>query len=92
MSDLDKDIEELKAYLYSSETFQEYFALKEAIESDEELERQRKAIARASQNADPHYESLKNAYESNPLVSNYYALREEIDSLLLEIKEYLEDK
>ncbi len=92
MSNLDKDIEELKTYLYESETFKEYFALKEAIESDKDLEAQRIAITKASQNGDPNYETLKKAYEDNPLVSNYYSIRDEIDALLLEIKEYLEDK
>ncbi len=92
MSDLDKHIEELKTYLYNSEVFKEYFVFKEAFESDRELEQKRKEIARAMDKGDPNYDSLKAAYESDPLVSNYYAIRDEIDSLLLEIKDYLEDK
>lgn len=92
MSELNKHIEELKTYLYNSEVFKEYFALKEAFENDKDLEQKRKEIARAMDRGDPNYESLKAAYEADPLVSNYYSIREEVDDLLLEIKNYLEDK
>ena len=68
----------------------EFFRIKKLFEEDQELEKIRKDIARLSKNkSDPKYLEFKTAYESHPLVSNYYELRDEVVELLKEIKEII---
>ncbi|MCD8195131.1 MAG: YlbF family regulator [Coprobacillus sp.] len=90
MSDFDKDLENLKEYLYNTPTFKEYFRLKEQVENDTELQKLKEEVANAKVKNSANYEELKEKYENNPLNANFTALREEIDNTLLEIKEILE--
>ncbi len=91
MSDFDKDLENLKEYLYSTPTFKEYFRLKEEIEKDQELQSLKEQVANAKLKNSANYQELKEKYDNNPLNANFTALREEIDETLLEIKQILEE-
>ena len=65
----------------------EYLRLKSLFESDKELENLRKEIAKAASKKDEEkHRILKEMYDNHPLVNNFYSLKEEVEELLLEIK------
>ena len=92
MNDVDKAVEELKVALDKEPIIQEYLSLKKAIENDEELKRMRSEIARLTNEGKfEERDALLGIYNSHPLVSNFNQAKEEVASLLSEIKDILSD-
>ena len=92
MSDPIKISEKIKEELESQTLFKEYSRLKELYEKDETLLQMRKEIARAKKNNDEAKRNeLIKQYNSHPIVNNYYIAKEELVSLLKEIKKILSD-
>ena len=81
---------ELKENLYNEPEIVEFFRLKKLFEADKELGLMRRQIAKAKQdNNQAEYKRLKNLYDNNPLVHNYYVAREEVAELLKELSDIL---
>ena len=92
MDNLEKTLFELKNVLDNSDIIKEYLSLKEVYENDDELREMRREIARLkSENKNEEHEALLEIYNSHPIVVNYEQAREEVISLLEEIKEVLSD-
>ena len=92
MNDLDKALSELKTELDNSSIIQEYLKLKSVIENDEELKKMRSEIARlTNENKKEEHDALLGIYNSHPIVVNYMTAREEVVSLLSQIKDVLSD-
>ena len=87
---MDKVIEkaqELSEQIKKEPIVIEYLHLKELIENDEELKSLRKKIALAASKKDEaNHQRLKEMYDNHPLVNNFYLIKEEVENLLLEIK------
>lgn len=93
----------LKKALNKEKAVAEFLSLEKQIEEDEELVSLRKEIQSAqkkmtaSMNGDDSsyikakeaYLSLKKRYEEHPLVKNHEALHDEVEAILLEVKEAL---
>jgi tRNA-2-methylthio-N6-dimethylallyladenosine synthase len=93
----------LKKALNKEKAVAEFLSLEKQIEEDEELISLRKEIQSAqkemtaSMNGDDSsyikakeaYLSLKKRYEEHPLVKNHEALHDEVEAILLEVKEAL---
>ena len=92
MTDLDAALDKLKKELDNSSLIKEYLQLKEIYENDEELKKMRKDIARlTSEGKNKEHDALIDIYNSHPIVVNYQQAREEVISLLNEIKNILSD-
>ena len=92
MNKVDEALNQLTDELNSCPEIQEYLRLKELIESDKELKEMILKIARlTSENKKEERDNLIKIYESHPLVTNYYIMKEEVKSLLAEIKDILSD-
>ena len=90
--ELEKVLQELKDKLDNNETIQEYLSLKSSLENNKELKDMRSEIARlTNENKLEEKEALINVYNSHPLVVNYNQIREEVISLLSQIKDILSD-
>ena len=92
MNDLEASIESLKEEIDKQEEIKEYLRLKEIVSNDKELKKMRKDIARLTN--DKKFEERNNLlkiYNSHPIIVNYNIAREEVISLLNEIKEELSD-
>lgn len=91
---MDKVIEQAKLVreeIDQQEAVKEYYRLKELYENDEELKRLREEIARlASLHKEEERKSLLKIYNSHPLVSNYNQAKEEVMTLLNEVKNEIE--
>ncbi len=92
MGDFNKDLAALKEYLYHTSVFQDYFSLKAEYETSEELAKMRHDIARATavDPDNPNAFILREKYEMHPIIQDYNQAKEEVDSLLEEIKSILE--
>lgn len=91
MNKIDKKIDEYIQKLFKTPLFETYFQLKTLIENDENLSRQRKAIAIAKKNYKKNYSLLLNEYNSNPLINNFLNVKEEVKIVLEEIKQIIEE-
>ena len=92
MDKVDQALNELKEELDNSPIIQEYLRLKEVLENDEELKAMRQEIARlTNEGKEEEKEALLAIYNSHPVVNNYSEAREEVISLLREIKDILSD-
>ena len=92
MNNLDTTLNSLKEKLDDSEIIQEYKELKSIVENDEELIKMRENIARlASEGKNEEHDALLAIYNSHPIVVNYQQAREEVISLLKQIKDILSD-
>ncbi len=91
MNKIDKKIDEYIQKLFKTPLFETYFQLKTLIENDENLSRQRKAIALAKKNNEKNYSLLLNEYNSNPLINNFLNVKEEVKIVLEEIKQIIEE-
>lgn len=81
---------EIRRSLDSLPCFQEFYNLKNLIEKNEELKELRKEIAvLAKQGLLKERDNLLSVYNSHPLVNNYNICKEEIISILSEIKDLL---
>lgn len=91
---MDKLIEEVKSLREDIDHLpevQEYYRLKTIYENDEELKRIRLEIARLkSLNKEEEKNNLLKIYNSHPLVVNYEAAKEEVKSLLRQIKDIIQ--
>ena len=103
MSGFERQLDKCQKLLYDEPIVKEYFRLKKIVQSDEELVRLDKEIHQhqnlmcVHKNDDAIYQNEKKLYEeqlaqfkSNPLVENYFQVREEVYALLTEVKEILE--
>ena len=91
-NDLEKSLEQLKNELDNSPIVQEYLELKNVLENNPELKKMRDDIARlTSDNKIEERDALLAIYNSHPIVTNYEQAREEVVSLLNQIKDILSD-
>lgn len=102
MNDLDKLLKEVKENIYQEECVKEYFRLKKIIENDEELmlnekevRHHQKLMCQYKEDDEKYfkekalYENYLNKLENNPIYQNFLEVKKEVNSLLLEIKDYL---
>ena len=91
---MDKIIEEAKSLRKDIDNLPEvieYRRLKTLYESDEELARMRKEIARLKASGkEEERKSLLKIYESHPLVNNYEVAKQEVMDILLVIKNIIQ--
>ena len=102
MTNLDKLLNEFKEELFSEPCVKEYFYYKNLVESDESIKKldeevhfHQKEMCRNKDNNEEYfkekelYEELKQKLESNPILVNYQIAKEEVFSLLVDIKHIL---
>ena len=102
MNKLDELISSFKQELYNEECVKEYFYYKNLVESDpsiKELDEQvrfhQKEMCRNKDNDEIYfkekaiYEELKVKLEQNPILVNYQIAKDEVFSLLVDIKHIL---
>ena len=91
---MDKIVEEakkLREEIDNLPTVQEYYRLKSLYEADEELAKMRKEIARLkSEGKEEERKNLLEVYNNHPLVNNYEAAKQEVESLLLVIRNIIQ--
>ena len=91
---MDKIIEEAKSLRKDIDNLPEvieYRRLKSLYESDEELARMRKEIARLKASGkEEERKNLLKIYESHPLVNNYEVAKQEVMDILLVIKNIIQ--
>lgn len=91
---MDKIIEEAKSLreaIDSLPTMQEYYRLKSLYENDKELKAMRREIARLkNEGKEEERKNLFEIYNNHPLVNNYEASKQEVESLLLVIKNIIQ--
>ena len=81
----------LREELLKDERIKEYLDLKKIFEENDELVRICKQLINLQKdNKIEEYTSLKTKYDSNPLVKNYYASKEEVNDLIRDIIEVLD--
>ena len=103
MSEFENQLERCQKLLYNEPIVKEYFRLRKIVQSDKELVRLDKEIHQHQQlmcvhkDDDEIYLNEKKIYEeelaqfkANPLVENYFQVREEVYALLNEVKEIIE--
>ena len=92
MNNTDEAIKELATELYALPEVKEFLRLKECLEKGKELKEMRQEIARlTNEGKKQERDNLLSVYNSHPLVVNYQATREEVISLLSQIKDILSD-
>ena len=102
MNKLDELLSSLKKELYNEECVKEYFYYKNLVEKDEsikELDEQvrfhQKEMCKNKDNDEVYfkekaiYEELKNKLDQNPILVNYQIAKDEVFSLLVDIKHIL---
>ena len=102
MNNLDELLSSLKKELYNEECVKEYFYYKNLVEKDEsikELDEQvrfhQKEMCKNKDNDEVYfkekaiYEELKNKLDQNPILVNYQIAKDEVFSLLVDIKHIL---
>ena len=91
---MDKVIEEAKKLREDIDNLpevQEYYRLKKLIEEDKELSQMRKEIARLkSLGKEEERNNLIKVYENNPLVNNFYIAKQEVQSILVTLKNIID--
>ena len=102
MNKIDEHIGSLKDQLLNEECVKEYFYYKNLLENDssikgldEQVRFHQKEMCRNKDNDEVYfkekaiYEELKNKLESNPILVNYQIAKDEVFSLLVDIKHIL---
>lgn len=102
MSKLDELISSLKDELLNEECVKQYFYYKNIIDNsaelkalDNEVKFHQKEMCRNEENNEIYlkekalYEDAKNRFENNPVLINYQIAKEEVFSLLVDIKQVL---
>ena len=102
MNKLDELLSSFKQELYNEECVKEYFYYKQLVESDQsikELDEQvrfhQKEMCRNKDNDEIYfkekalYEELKAKLDNNPVLVNYQIAKDEVFSLLVDIKHIL---
>ena len=91
---MDKIIEQAKSLREDIDNLpevQEYYRLRELYENDEELRKMRTDIARLkSEGKEEERNNLLRIYNSHPLVSNYETAKEEVEHILLVVKDIIQ--
>ena len=102
MNNIDELLSSLKQELYNEECVKEYFYYKKIVDNDpsiKELDEQvrfhQKEMCRNKDNDEAYfkekviYEELKQKLDNNPVLINYQIAKEEVFSLLVDIKKLL---
>ena len=102
MNKLDELISSLKEELYNEECVKEYFYYKNLVENDsdikaldEQVRFHQKEMCKNKDNDEIYYkekeiyEELKKQFDSNPVLINYQIAKDEVFSLLVDIKKLL---
>ena len=102
MTNLDKVLNDFKNELFNEECVKEYFYYKNLVENDEsikvldeEVRYHQKEMCKNKDNNEEYfkekeiYEKLKKELDSNPILVNYQIAKEEVFSLLVDIKHIL---
>ena len=91
---MDRVIEEAKKLRQDIDNLPEvieYYRLKELIENDSELSEMRKNLARLKKEGkEEERNNLLKIYNSHPLVNNFYLAKQEVQSILLTIKNIID--
>lgn len=102
MTNLDAVLSEFKNELFNENCVKEYFYYKNLVENDESIKKldeevrfHQKEMCKNKNNNELYfkekalYEDLKNKLDSNPILVNYQIAKEEVFSLLVDIKHIL---
>ena len=102
MTNLDETLNSFKKELFNEPCVKEYFYYKNLVENDETIKKQDEDVRfhqkEMCKNKDDNekyfeekaiYEKLKNELDSNPILINYQIAKEEVFSLLVDIKHIL---
>ena len=102
MTNLDNVLSEFKKELFNEPCVKEYFYYKNLVENDESIKKldeevrfHQKEMCKNKDNNEVYfkekalYEELKNKLDSNPILVNYQIAKEEVFSLLVDIKHIL---
>ena len=102
MDKLDKLLEEFKEDLHNEECVKEYFYYKNLVDNDttikmldEQIRFHQKEMCKHKNNDEMYfkeraiYENLKNQLDNNPVLINYQIAKDEVFSLLVDIKNLL---
>ena len=102
MNNIDELLSSLKEELYNEECVKEYFYYKKIVENDpsiKELDEQvrfhQKEMCKNKDNDEIYfkekaiYEELKAKFDNNPILINYQIAKDEVFSLLVDIKKLL---
>ena len=102
MNKIDELISSLKEELYNEECVKEYFYYKKLVENDpdikvldEQVRFHQKEMCKNKDNDEIYfkekeiYEELKKQFDSNPVLINYQIVKDEVFSLLVDIKKLL---
>ena len=102
MSELDIALNKFKEELFNEECVKEYFYYKNLLEKDDSIRRldeevrfHQKEMCKNKNNNEAYfkekaiYEELKNKLDNNPILVNYQIAKEEVFSLLVDIKNIL---
>ena len=102
MNNFEQELQNVKDEVMNEECVKEYFRLKNIIDSDTniksldaEMKKHQKMMCENEDNDEIYlkekslYESYKNELESNPVWLNFQTVKEEVYSLLVEIKSFL---
>lgn len=102
MSDFNKTLNEFKEELFNEQCVKEYFYYKNLVDKDESIKKldeevrfHQKEMCKNKDNNELYfkekalYEELKSKLDNNPILINYQIAREEVFSLLVDIKHIL---
>ena len=102
MNNFDELLVEVKNEIMNEECVKEYFRLKQILDSDEslksldkEMKAHQKKMCENKDNDEIYlkekslYDSLKSQIENNPVWQNFQTVKEEVYSLLVDIKNVL---
>ena len=91
MDKIVQDAKKLREEIDNLPTVQEYYHLKSLYEADEELANMRREIARLkNEGKEEEKKNLLEIYNNHPLVNNYELAKQEVESLLLVIKNIID--
>lgn len=102
MTNFDELLESLKKELFNEQCVKDYFYYKNIIENDasikeldNEIKFHQKEMCKNKDNNEKYfeektiYEELKNKFDNNPVLINYQIAKDEVFSLLVDIKHIL---
>ena len=91
MDKIVQDAKKLREEIDNLPMVQEYYHLKSLYEADEELANMRREIARLkNEGKEEEKKNLLEIYNNHPLVNNYELAKQEVESLLLVIKNIID--
>ena len=91
MDKIVQDAKKLREEIDNLPSVQEYYRLKSLYEADEELANMRREIARLkNEGKEEERKNLLEVYNNHPLVNNYELAKQEVESLLLVIKNIID--